>query len=58
MSVLDQALEAGRTFKPMSEQQMASLLTRTQQAAATGKYELFKTDTRFDATARSPQWLG
>jgi len=38
--------------------QVASLLSRTSQAAASGQYELFKTSTRFDATARNPQWLG
>jgi predicted aldo/keto reductase-like oxidoreductase len=57
-SVLDQAFEAARTFKPMSAQEIGSLLARTAQAASMGKYELFKTDTRFDATAHSPQWLG
>jgi aryl-alcohol dehydrogenase-like predicted oxidoreductase len=58
MEILDQALEAARTFKPMNDQEVASLLARTAQAAASGKFELFKTDTRFDATAKNPQWLG
>ncbi len=58
MEYLDQAIEAARTFKPMSEQQVASLLARTAQAAATGKFELFKTTAQFDATARNPNWLG
>jgi aryl-alcohol dehydrogenase-like predicted oxidoreductase len=58
MEILEQGLEAARTFKPLSREEVASLLGRTAQAAATGKFELFKTDTRFDATARNPQWLG
>jgi hypothetical protein len=58
MPILDQALEAARTFKPMSEQEMAALLAKTREAASNGKYEPFKTDTRFDSTAHSPQWLG
>ena len=58
MSILDQALEAARTFKPMSDQEVAAMLAKTRDAAATGKYELFKTDTRFDSTAHTPQWLG
>jgi len=58
MEILEQALEAARTFKPMSRQEVASLLDKTAQSAASGKFELFKTDTQFDATARNPQWLG
>jgi predicted aldo/keto reductase-like oxidoreductase len=55
---LEQALEAMRTFKPMSKEELAVLLSRTGQAAATGKHEGFKTTTAFDATARHPEWLG
>jgi aryl-alcohol dehydrogenase-like predicted oxidoreductase len=58
MRILNQAIEAARTFKPMSEDQFAKLLARTAEPATTGKFEVFKTDTRFDATARHPQWLG
>ena len=42
----------------MNDAEIAKLLQRTSDAAATGKFELFKTDTRFDATAHNPQWLG
>jgi aryl-alcohol dehydrogenase-like predicted oxidoreductase len=58
MERLDQAVEAARTFKPMGEQEVAALLARTAEAARTGRYELFKTDKRFDATADNPKWLG
>ena len=58
LPILDQALEAVRTFQPMSQQQMAALLARTAQAAAQGQYELFKTSSHFDSTAKNPQWLG
>jgi hypothetical protein len=58
MEYLEQALEAVRTFKPMSEQEVTALLGRTAEAASNGEYELFKTETRFDATAHNPQWLG
>ncbi|HUV71356.1 MAG TPA: aldo/keto reductase [Terracidiphilus sp.] len=57
-AVLDQALEAARTFKPMSEAEVASLLERTKDAAQAGKYELFKTTSMFDGTAHNPKWLG
>jgi predicted aldo/keto reductase-like oxidoreductase len=55
---LDQALEAVRTFKAMSEVEMASLLAKTAPLAATGQYERFKTSAGFDGTARHPEWLG
>jgi aryl-alcohol dehydrogenase-like predicted oxidoreductase len=58
MARLNQALEAVRTFKPMSKEQVAALLARTDKAAMTGKHEGFKTTPAFDATARHPDWLG
>jgi len=58
MAVLDQALEAARTYKPMSRETVTRLLARTAAAAATGKCELFKTSSRYDGTAHNPQWLG
>jgi predicted aldo/keto reductase-like oxidoreductase len=58
MDILDQALEAVRTFEPMSQSQVTALLDRTRAAAAKGQYELFKTTNQFDGTAKNPQWLG
>jgi hypothetical protein len=58
MTVLDQAMTAAKTFQPMSQTQMASLLGKTREAAMTGKYELFKTTPHFDGTAANPKWLG
>ena len=56
--VLDQALEAARTFRPMSAEEVAGLLGRTKLAAQQGKYELYKTSSHFDGTAHRPQMLG
>lgn len=56
--VLDQALAAVRSFRPMDEQQVAALLAKTEQAAQFGAYELFKTTAHFDGTARNADWLG
>jgi uncharacterized protein len=56
--ILDQALEAARTFKPMNEAEIKSLLDRTALAASEGKFELFKTTSHFDGTAQNPKWLG
>ncbi len=58
LEILKQALQAVRTFKPMSDQAVAALLSRTTAAAASGQYERFKTDKVFDATASHPEWLG
>jgi hypothetical protein len=58
MDILKQDLEAVKTFRPLTPEQMAALLQRTAQAAADGQYELFKTANRFDATAKHPEWLG
>ncbi len=58
MERLDQALEAVRTFKPMGKEQVAALLKRTEQIAATGKCERFKTSNAYDGTAHHPEWMG
>jgi aryl-alcohol dehydrogenase-like predicted oxidoreductase len=58
MEVLDQALEAVKTFQPLTEAQRRELLAKTAQAAATGQFEQFKTTARFDSTAQHPEWLG
>ncbi len=56
--ILDQAFEAVRTFKPLDRNQISALLAKTKEAAMAGKYELFKTSSHFDSTAKHPDWLG
>ena len=56
--ILEQAFEAARGFRPLACEAVAALLSRTESAAAGGKYELFKTTAVFDATAEHPEWLG
>jgi hypothetical protein len=58
MKHLDQAFEAVRSFKPMEQQAVSALLARTKEAAASGRFELFKTAATFDGTAQHPEWLG
>jgi predicted aldo/keto reductase-like oxidoreductase len=58
MEYLDQAFEAARTFRPMNQETVTALLSRTVAAAGTGQYEKFKTTNHFDATAHNPHWLG
>jgi len=57
-AILDQAFEAVQTFKPMDDQQVAAILAKSKDAAATGKFELFKTSSHFDGTIKNPAWLG
>ncbi|HET9304972.1 MAG TPA: aldo/keto reductase [Candidatus Sulfotelmatobacter sp.] len=56
--VLDQAIEAVKSFMPMSREALVRLLAKTKEVAMNGKYELFKTSSHFDSTAKHPDWLG
>jgi predicted aldo/keto reductase-like oxidoreductase len=58
LDVLDQALDAVRTFRTMSVPQREALLSKTRAAAARGEFEPFKTSSIFDSTAKHPDWLG
>ncbi len=58
MEILEQALDAARSFRPMTDAQVQALLARTREAASRGEFELFKTTSIFDSTAEHPQWLG
>jgi uncharacterized protein len=57
-AVLEQAFQAVQSFKPMDRQQVATILAKTQEAAMTGKFELFKTSSHYDGTIKNPSWLG
>jgi aryl-alcohol dehydrogenase-like predicted oxidoreductase len=58
MQILDQAIEAVRTFQPLTPGQVKRLLAKTAAQAATGRFEPFKITSIYDATAQNPQWLG
>ena len=58
MAILQQALEAARTFRPLTQDEVAELLARTNEVATTGEFEPFKTTLDFDATTSNPEWLG
>jgi aryl-alcohol dehydrogenase-like predicted oxidoreductase len=58
MEILEQAFEAVDSFHPLSDDERDALLAKTAKAAATGRYEPFKTTSIFDGTAQNPQWLG
>ena len=56
--IVEQAVQAARSFKPMSQEEVAALLGKTEQAAKNGDYEKYETSNNFDGTAHNPQWLG
>src|SRR5215475_8230179 len=58
MQILQQGLDAARSFRPMSKQEVGSLLAKTASASADGKFEQYKTSHTFDGTFHNPQWLG
>jgi uncharacterized protein len=58
MQILQQALDAARSFKPMSKDEVATLLAKTSSGSAKGEFELYKTTHNFDGTYHNPQWLG
>ncbi|HBB88348.1 MAG TPA: aldo/keto reductase [Blastocatellia bacterium] len=58
MEILDQAFAAVESFHPLSQEERDALLAKTSEAAATGRFEPFKTTSIFDGTAQNPKWLG
>jgi uncharacterized protein len=58
MRILEQALLAARSFRPMKSGEIEALLAKTAQAAQNGKYEHYKTTHTFDGTYQNPEWLG
>jgi predicted aldo/keto reductase-like oxidoreductase len=58
LTILQQALQAARSFQPMNSPQVVALLAKTAKAAEAGQFELYKTSHQFDGTYANPQWLG
>jgi aryl-alcohol dehydrogenase-like predicted oxidoreductase len=58
LPILQQALQAARSFQPMDSSQVAAVLSKTAKAAQAGQFELYKTSHHFDGTVANPQWLG
>ncbi len=56
--ILDQALEAARTYQKIGKEQLSAIVAKTAQAASNGAWELFKTSEHFDSTAKNVEWLG
>jgi predicted aldo/keto reductase-like oxidoreductase len=58
LPILDQALDAARSFRALSEKEVTALREKTAKAAQAGEFELYKTSHHFDGTYQNPEWLG
>ena len=58
LPILLQALEAARSYQPLTEESCSVLLAETAKIAIDGKYERYKTETVYDGTLHNPLWLG
>ena len=58
LKILDQALQAARTFRPLAANEVQAILDKTKAVAMEGKYEKYKTSTIFDGTTQHPEWMG
>jgi predicted aldo/keto reductase-like oxidoreductase len=58
LQILQQAIDAARSFRPLGPTEVSSLLAKTAPAADKGEFERYKTSHDFDGTYHNPQWLG
>ncbi len=58
MSILQQSLDAVRSYQPLTPEQRADILAKTAAVAADGHTERYKVSHHFDSTIQHPQWLG
>jgi predicted aldo/keto reductase-like oxidoreductase len=58
LPILDQAVNAAKSFQPISGTAVSALLAKTQAIAQNGQFELYKTSHHFDTTVKKPQYLG
>jgi aryl-alcohol dehydrogenase-like predicted oxidoreductase len=56
--LVEQAVAAAASFRPLSADEVARLLARTEVAAREGRCEKFKTSNEHDSTASHLEWLG
>ena len=57
MEILDHAIDAAKTFQPLTHAEIAAMLAKTKDAAMNGEFEPFKITPQFDGTAQNPQWM-
>jgi aryl-alcohol dehydrogenase-like predicted oxidoreductase len=57
LGILQQAIDVAAGFTPLTDAEKAAILARTEPFAREGKFEQFKTSTKYDGTAKNPHWL-
>ncbi len=57
MEILEQTLNAVRSYQPMSREAQDALLARSAAVARDGSTERYKVSQHFDGTMQHPQWL-
>lgn len=57
LAVLQQAIDAARTFRPLGAAEMAALRAKAAGPGADGALEPFKTTTQHDGTTMYPEWM-
>ena len=55
LEILEQDLEAVKTFQPLTEKQVADLLARTREAASEGRFERVQDDQRVRRDGETPR---
>lgn len=58
LEILNQALKAARTFRPLSKEEVEELESRTRGVGTMAEFQPFKTTLEYDATTQNPEWLG
>jgi hypothetical protein len=58
LHILEQAVNAAKSFQPMSGTAVSALLAKTENVARNGEFELYKISHHFDTTEKKPQYLG
>ncbi len=58
MEILEQAIRAATSFRPLTREAIDALLEKTADAARHGRFERYKTTQEFDSTVANPEWLG
>jgi aryl-alcohol dehydrogenase-like predicted oxidoreductase len=54
---VEQAINAAVTFKPMTPEQLATILAKTAPTGSVGRFEGYKNTLMFDGTTQNPEWL-
>jgi predicted aldo/keto reductase-like oxidoreductase len=58
LPILDQAVNAAKSFQALNGAAVSALLAKTRNVAQNGQFELYKTSHHFDTTVKKPQYLG